>query len=162
MSQNDRPGGVAAETAGPAPAADEHRRGEPDQAMGTGHRAVGAGLEADEHGSRVVDGDGPDLVPDAIEAAKSSTRENRAPVDRELARARGVEWVSPTDLIARQSAALAGRGIDLQAELSRRTRTVAAASARTAVARVRGLPPLSAFGRSRATQSPSRAAVGMS
>ena len=33
-------------------------------------------------------------------------------------RARGIEWVRPTDLLARQSATLAGRGIDFEAELA--------------------------------------------
>lgn len=162
MNRHDQPDGVAAETTERAPTADEHRFDEHDQVTGIDHRGGEAGLEAEDHASPVVDRDEPDLVPDAIEAEKTSTRETSTPVDREMARARGVEWVRPTDLIARQSAGLAGRGIDLHTELSRRTRTLTTAGARTAAARVRGLPPLSAFGRSRTPQSPSRAAVGMS
>lgn len=161
MNRHDQPDGVAAETTERTPTTDAHRLDEHDQAAGTGRRGGEAGLDADEHGSSVVDGHEPDLVPHAIEAAKTSNREKSPPLDRELARARGVEWVRPTDLIARQSAALAGRGIDLHTELARRTRTLTTAGARTAAARMRGLPPLSAFGRSRTPQSPSRAAVGM-
>ena len=37
-------------------------------------------------------------------------------------KARGVEWVRPSDLLVSRSARLAGRGIDFQAELSRRAR----------------------------------------
>ena len=161
MNRHDQPDRVAAETTEQTPTADEHRLNEHDQATGIDRHTDETGLATEEHGSPVVDRDEPDLVPDAIEAAKTSNRETSTPADRELARARGVEWVRPTDLIARQSAALAGRGIDLHTELSRRARTLTTAGARIAAARVRGLPPLSAFGRSRAPQSPSRAAVGM-
>lgn len=165
MNRPDQPAGVAAETTEPTPTADEHRLDEHDdeyeQAAGTSRHGDETGLATEEHDSPVVDRDEPDLVPDAIEAAKTSNRETSTPADRELARARGVEWVRPTDLIARQSAALAGRGIDLHTELARRTRTLTTAAARTAAERARGLPPLSAFGRSRTPQSPSRAAVGM-
>ncbi|MBD4582297.1 hypothetical protein GUG60_24430, partial [Xanthomonas citri pv. citri] len=76
-------------------------------------------------------------------------------------RARGVEWVRPTDLLARHGAALAGRGIDFEVELARRTRTATNTGVRGVGERARRLPPLSAFGRSRTTESvPSRSPVG--
>lgn len=70
----------------------------------------------------------------------------------------GVEWVRPTDLMASRSARMAGRGIDLQAELARRapraprhayraTRDGARSGARFVTERARKLPPVTAFGR---------------
>lgn len=73
-------------------------------------------------------------------------------------RARGVEWVRPTELVAHRSGRIAGRGIDFQAELARRSRRlpgqtvrvsrrgISNASARLSE-RARRLPPASAFGR---------------
>ncbi|NHN54355.1 hypothetical protein G9U51_00965 [Calidifontibacter sp. DB0510] len=105
-------------------------------------------------------------TPEAVRAARiaglrGNSRERLAH-DAGL-RARGVEWVRPTDLLARQGAALAGRGIDFEVELARRTRTRTATNTgvRGFGDRARRLPPLSAFGRSRTTQSvPSRSPVG--
>lgn len=75
----------------------------------------------------------------------------------------GVEWVRPTDLIAHHSSHAAGRGLDFQAELARRTRTPIGARARRLGDRARRLPPISAFGRSSAPSSqPSRPGVSMS
>lgn len=80
-----------------------------------------------------------------------------------IARGRGVEWVRPTDLIARHSAHAAGRGLDFQTELARRTRTPIGAGVRRIGDRARQLPPISAFGRSSAPSSqPSRSGVSMS
>jgi hypothetical protein len=73
-------------------------------------------------------------------------------------KARGVDWVRPSDLMVSRSGRLAGRGIDFQAELSRRTRhgIVRAGRAtghgvmkagRGMSERARRLPPASAFGR---------------
>jgi hypothetical protein len=101
-----------------------------------------------------------DLTPDAISARKVAT--HRPPLPGSPVRARGVEWIRPTDLLARQTATLAGRGIDFQADLSRRTRQSAVAVARAAGDRARRLPPVSAFGRGRAPRPVSRSAVGMS
>lgn len=103
-------------------------------------------------------------TPEAVRAARiaglqGNSRERLAQ-DAGL-RARGVEWVRPTDLLARHGAALAGRGIDFEVELARRTRTATNAGVRGVGERARRLPPLSAFGRSRTTQSvPSRSPVG--
>lgn len=70
----------------------------------------------------------------------------------------GVEWVRPSELLASQSARIAGRGIDFEAELARRTRRVPGhvvrgtrrsvrAEARFVSERARRLPPVSDFGR---------------
>ena len=69
-------------------------------------------------------------------------------------KARGVEWVRPSDLLVSRSARLAGRGIDFQAELSRRARRrpgqtyrATRTGMRTMSERARRLPPATAFGR---------------
>ena len=91
----------------------------------------------------------PSLTKDTTEAAKKQRP--------------GVEWVRPTDLIARHSAHAAGRGLDFQAELARRTRTPIGAGVRRLGDRARRLPPISAFGRSTAPASQvSRSGVSMS
>lgn len=105
-------------------------------------------------------------TPEAVQAARIAglrdiSRERLAQ-DAGL-RARGVEWVRPSDLLARHGAALAGRGIDFEVELARRTRTATNTGMRGFGDRARRLPPLSAFGRSSSPQSvPSRSPVGMS
>ncbi|GAB3546587.1 hypothetical protein GCM10027404_07260 [Arthrobacter tumbae] len=91
-------------------------------------------------------------TPEAVQAARiaglrGKTRERLAQ-DAGL-RARGVEWVRPTDLLARKGAALAGRGIDLEVELARRTRTATNTGVRGLGDRARRLPrcrPLAAAG----------------
>lgn len=76
----------------------------------------------------------------------------------EIKKARGVEWVRPSDLLASRSQRVAGRGIDFQAELARRSRRVPVRAVRatgrgitkTGAAiseRARKLPPVTAFGR---------------
>ncbi|WP_019158366.1 hypothetical protein [Brevibacterium senegalense] len=102
-------------------------------------------------------------APDAVRAARAShRRETERNTPAEARRARGVEWVRPTDLIARHGAALAGRGIDFEVELARRTRTPIAAGAQHLGERARRLPPLSAFGRGSTGQAAqSRPGVGM-
>lgn len=81
-----------------------------------------------------------------------------AKAEDEAKKARGVEWVRPTELIAYRSGRVAGRGVDFQAELARRSRRlpgqtvrvsrrgISNASARLSE-RARRLPPASAFGR---------------
>lgn len=107
-------------------------------------------------------------TPEAVQATKTARTPRRdtdrlTPAVQELRRARGVEWVRPTDLIARHGAALAGRGIDFEAELARRTRTPITRGVRDLGERARPLPPLSAFGRSpTARTGPARPGVGMS
>ena len=106
--------------------------------------------------------------PEPVEATSTPEAVRAAPVARDdkqhtLVRGRGVEWVRPTDLIARHSAHAAGRGLDFQAELARRTRTPIGAGFRRLGDRARRLPPISAFGRSTAPASQmSRPGVSMS
>lgn len=97
-------------------------------------------------------------APDAVRAAQV-TREEKA---HALVRGRGVEWVRPTEFMVRHSATVAGRGIDFQSELARRTRRPLAVGVRRLGERVRRLPPVSAFGRSTASQQVVRPGVGMS
>lgn len=69
---------------------------------------------------------------------------------------RGIEWVRPSDLIAANSARFAGRGIDLQTELTRQVRRAPGRTIRAgrdrlhfardrAGARVREVPEVSGF-----------------
>ena len=106
--------------------------------------------------------------PEPVEATSTPEAVRAAQVARDdkqhaLVRGRGVEWVRPTDLIARHSAHAAGRGLDFQAELARRTRTPIGAGVRRLGDRARRLPPISAFGRSSTPASQmSRSGVSMS
>ena len=98
-------------------------------------------------------------APEAVRAAQVARDDKQ----HSLVRGRGVEWVRPTDLIARHSAHAAGRGLDFQAELARRTRTPIGAGVRRLGDRARRLPPISAFGRSSTPASQmSRSGVSMS
>lgn len=98
-------------------------------------------------------------TPEAVRAAQVARDDKQ----HALVRGRGVEWVRPTDLIARHSAHAAGRGLDFQAELARRARTPIGAGVRHLGDRARRLPPISAFGRSTAPASQmSRSGVSMS
>lgn len=98
-------------------------------------------------------------TPETVRAAQVARDDKQ----HALVRGRGVEWVRPTDLIARHSAHAAGRGLDFQAELARRTRTPLGAGVRRLGDRARRLPPISAFGRSSAPASQvSRSGVSMS
>ena len=105
-------------------------------------------------------GPGGQGVPDAVEADQIRRRQNLGPAEGRPAR--GVEWVRPTDLMARHSAVVAGRGIDFEAALARRGRGPLVAPARRLGSRVAQLPPVSAFGRGRQPHQVSRDAVGHS
>ena len=101
----------------------------------------------------------PASTPEAVPAAQVARDDKQ----HAIVRGRGVEWVRPTDLIARHSAHAAGRGLDFQAELARRTGTPLGAAVRRLGGRARRLPPISAFGRSTAPASQvSRSGVSMS
>lgn len=104
----------------------------------------------------------------AVEATTTSEAVRAAQVARNqkqhagMARGRGVEWVRPTDLMARHSANVAGRGLDFQAELARRSRTPLRVGMQAARDRARRLPPITAFGRrSVTTSAPTRPGVGI-
>lgn len=101
-------------------------------------------------------------TPDAIRARGLRTTSQRG-LSAGRWSGRGVEWVRPSDLLARHGAAWAGRGIDFEVELARRTRRTALTGSQTMAERARRLPPLSAFGqRHRQVQNPGRTAVGSS
>lgn len=101
-------------------------------------------------------------VPDAVEAASTDQQAETTRDKVQAQRARGVEWVRPTDLFARSSAALSGRGIDLQSKLAKGVdRGIVAGTKRLASA-AKKLPPLSSFGRGRTHEPPTRSAVGRS
>src|SRR5690625_1257124 len=75
-------------------------------------------------------------TPEAVQAAKTAHR-NRGMGPKSVddaRRVRGVEWVRPTDLLARQSATVAGRGIDFEVELAHRTANSPATSPAPAAA----------------------------
>ncbi|NCD16030.1 MAG: hypothetical protein EOL91_01720 [Actinobacteria bacterium] len=97
-------------------------------------------------------------VPEAVRAAQVAREDKQ----HAIVRGRGVEWVRPTDLIARHSAHAAGRGLDFQAELARRTRTPIGAGVRRLGDRARRLPPISAFGHSTAPQAQQMSRSGVS
>lgn len=105
-------------------------------------------------------------TPEAVRAAEVARRGQVGPgglAAADQTKGRGVEWVRVSDLIARQTSPLAGRGISFQAELARRARTPVAAGARRVADRARRLPPVSAFGRrSPGHGGPTRSGVGMS
>lgn len=64
-------------------------------------------------------------------------------------RARGVDWVRASDLLARGSGSLSRRAIDFNAALAARSRDAVGTGARQIAERTRKLPPISAFGRGR-------------
>ncbi|PMC74304.1 hypothetical protein CJ197_14240 [Brachybacterium sp. UMB0905] len=103
-------------------------------------------------------GEGAEGVPDAVKARTARTISR--PVSGQVGR--GVEWVRPTDLMARRGATVAGRGIHFQTALSQKTRHGITVGARRVGDRAARLAPLSAFGRGRAQSVPGRSAVGMS
>ena len=89
----------------------------------------------------------PSLTKKTAEAAKDEAKKRP-----------GVEWVRPSELIASRSGRIAGRGIDFEAELARRTRRAPGqviraghrgvrAGTRFVSERARRLPPVSDFGR---------------
>ena len=100
-------------------------------------------------------------MPDAVEAAHIDKKLHDPAFNLAATRARGVEWVRPTDLIARAGANVSGRGIDFQREMARRIRSAASERTQHLGDRARRLPPLSAFGRRSAERGTERSAVGM-
>ena len=98
-------------------------------------------------------------TPEAVRAAQVARTEKQHAAG---IHGRGVEWVRPTDLMVRHSAHAAGRGLDFQAELARRTRTPLRIGMHAARDRARRLPPITAFGRRTVTSTaPTRPGVGM-
>lgn len=105
-----------------------------------------------------------DAISIAVEAADVARRAHvRDVASGKRAGGRGVEWVRPSDLIARHTSQLAGRGIDLHTALAARSRAALKTSARSTNHRIQRLSPLSAFGTgSRTIHTPERSGVGLS
>jgi hypothetical protein len=61
----------------------------------------------------------------------------------------GIIWVRASDLLNSGTGRVAGRGLDLEADLARRLRRTANTTRRAIRERADRLPPLSAFGQSR-------------
>jgi hypothetical protein len=90
----------------------------------------------------------------ALHRDPSLTKKTEATTDEAKKKRPGVEWVRPSELLASRSGRIAGRGIDFQAELSRRARRLPGqtyratrSGVRTMSERARRLPPVTAFGR---------------
>src|SRR5690625_3395771 len=96
-----------------------------------------------------------DEITDAAEAAEVEQK-------LEEHRARGIEWVRPTDLIARNTASLAGRGIDMEVEMSRKARAPLVDGRRNLGARAKRLAPPTASGHGARRHAPTSAAVAKS
>ena len=132
---------------------------------GRQHRVAG------QHTGRRVPDPAEETAPAALRTARIAPRDRAGMMAAADAarRMRGVEWVRPTDLLARQSATMAGRGIDFEVELARRTRQMTRASGRglgkaaQAISeRAQRLPDVSEFGRSSRHQSwVSRSGIGL-
>lgn len=132
---------------------DQHRNDYPATAQSEDQTAAVVSGRDDAVEREVMD------TPGAIEAAKIA-RTDEGETTPERFRARGVEWVRPTDLLARHGARLAGNGIDFQSGMAYRSRQAALARVRSLTDRAKRLPPLSAFGRSSAVSSSERSALG--
>ncbi len=121
-------------------------------------------VEPDTIGTATEHGEKPE-TPEAVQVAQTSRagmNDARRVATGTGRYARGVEWVRPTDLLARHGAALAGRGIDFEVELARRTRAPITAGTRLLGERARRLPPVSEFGRgSRSHSWVTRPGIGL-
>lgn len=96
----------------------------------------------------------------AVEWARLRSAPRSSMRDSADYRARGVEWVRPTDLMARGSARVAGAGINFQSELRRRAHEATRTSVHGITEHTRRLPPLSAFGRGTPRPGAGRAPIG--
>lgn len=98
-------------------------------------------------------------APDAVQAADVDHQDQ---VDPAKARARGVDWVRTSDLMARGSAAASRLAIDFEANLAHKAHDSMARGLTHLGAKARELPPLSSFGRGTTHQGAERGPVGMS
>ncbi|RCS82610.1 hypothetical protein [Brachybacterium alimentarium] len=106
------------------------------------------------------------MAPDAIAAAdvdRTTTPDAEgADPDPALRKARGVDWVRSSDLLARGSGVASRLAIDFEAHLAHKAHDPLARGARQLGQRMRELPPVSAFGRSTGHEGAGRGPVGMS
>ncbi len=96
----------------------------------------------------------------AEEALDTEAAESDIAEKSKLIRARGVEWVRPTDLMARHSSALAGRGLDLHTRLDAELRSHIVVTRTALGQQARRLSPLTSFGRTARHEAPTRTALG--
>lgn len=113
-------------------------------------------------GKRPIDAEAIDVTTrhEAVELMRVRNQRRGSMRDPATYRGRGVEWVRPTDLVARSSARVAGAAINFQSELHRRTRAAAQENTRRIAERARRLPPLSAFGRGATRTDAGRSSIG--
>ena len=102
-------------------------------------------------------------VPDAIQAADVDRKTSSETAGAELAKrkARGVDWVRSSDLLARGSGVASRLTIDFDAHLAHKTRAPLVRGLKHVSAKARELPPLSAFGRGKTHDGTGRGPVGM-
>ena len=110
---------------------------------------------ADDWRTGIPDTDAPtDDVAERIRAALAarSTRTEADPAPAldpsRPAQRPGIVWVRASDLLSTGTGRIAGRGLDLEADLARRLRRAPATTRRAIRERAAKLPPLSEFGRS--------------
>ncbi|MCM1011789.1 hypothetical protein [Brevibacterium sp. XM4083] len=116
--------------------------------------------EPEQETARIAEGHGTG-TPEAIEHEKTATRRASLLQRLKAPQGRGVDWVRPTDLVARSSAAMAGRGIALQEHLARKVDRGLATAGKTAGAyAAKKLPSLKSFGRGFTREPATRSALG--
>ncbi|NHU86423.1 hypothetical protein GWK18_12760 [Kocuria sp. JC486] len=116
--------------------------------------------EPEQDTARITEGHGTG-TPEAIEHEKTATRRASLLQRLKAPQGRGVDWVRPTDLVARSSAAMAGRGIALQEHLARKVDRGLATAGKTAGAyAAKKLPSLKSFGRGFTREPATRSALG--
>lgn len=103
-------------------------------------------------------------APDAVQAADVDRKpgaevEGADPATR---KARGVDWVRASDLLARGSAQASRLAIDFEASLAHKAHDPMARGVKHLGAKARELPPISAFGRGGSREGAGRGPVGMS
>jgi hypothetical protein len=98
-------------------------------------------------------------APEAIAAADVDREHRLDPADT---RARGVDWVRTSDLLARGRAAAAPLASDFDAHLAHKAHDPLARGVKHVAAKARELPPLSASGRRGGREGAERGPVGMS
>lgn len=98
-------------------------------------------------------------APDAVQAADVDRKDQMDPAK---ARARGVDWVRTSDLMARGSAKASRLAIDFDVYLAHKARDPLARGIQHIGDKARELPPLSSFGRRTPGRGAERGPVGMS
>lgn len=101
------------------------------------------------------------LTPEAVEAGTVQRSKRKVSDEFSSIRARGIDWVRPTDLLARGGSSIARAGINFQKELARTTRAGMSRGTKALSERVHKLPPLSAFGKSKMPHAHERGAVAI-